>query len=268
MQDNSTMNYPELERLIDVIKKLRDPISGCPWDLKQDLQSLKKYAIEEAYEYVHAIDSEDNEKIKSELGDLLLQVVLNSQVAQDQNKFNIENVAKTIADKMIYRHPHVFNNPTGRAHSNEEIVENWEKLKGKEKKTTYYFNIDETYLPALMAANKIGQKSTQVNFDWENFSQVMYKVEEEWQEVKAELPIGDETAINKERAEEEIGDLLFSIAQLARHLKIDPEHCLTKANQKFIKRFNKMEDLAKQEGIELKNKSNSELEELWQKVKK
>lgn len=259
------MEYPELARFIEVVAKLRDPKTGCSWDLKQNHASLTRYTIEEAFEYVHAVESKDKDKIEEELGDVLLQVVLNSQIAKDEGSFDIESVAKKIADKMVYRHPHVFDNPTGKQFTPEEITTKWEELKGKETKKKYYFNTDETYMPALMAADKIGKKSKKVNFDWEDYQQVLYKVEEEWQEVKEELPVSGQ--YNKDRVKEEIGDLLFSVAQLARHMEIDPEDCLKQANIKFIKRFNKIEDTINSQGRELNDMSQAQLEKIWISIK-
>lgn len=260
------MEYPQLEKLIEVIAKLRDPKDGCPWDLKQTHQSLLKFLIEESYEYVHAVEEEDYSKMEEEIGDVLLQVLLHSQMASESNKFDIESVAKVLADKMIYRHPHVFKDKSI-ATTPAEVMTNWEKLKAKTKQQSNFFTKDDTCMPALMSAHKIGKKSAQVNFDWDHFSQVVGKVQEEWDEVQVELNVKD-VKKNKAKIKEEIGDLLFSTAQLARHLDIDAEEALRDANLKFINRFTKLETLIKSEGKDMQKMSVPELEEYWQRIKK
>jgi MazG family protein len=256
------MEYPELKRAIEVIAKLRHPTEGCPWDLKQTHSTLLKYLIEESYEFVHATELDDSEKMCEEIGDVLLQVLLHSQIASETNKFDIEKVAKTLADKMIYRHPHVFKDPS-KGRSEEEIVKNWKALKEAEQDDEYYMKEDYLLMPALMSADKIGKKSTDVNFDWENPQQVVEKVEEEWNEFKVEYHKKD-----RQKMQEELGDLFFSMAQLARHLDFDPEETLRKANQKFITRFNKVEDRAREQAIQLNQASSEQLEKLWNEVKK
>lgn len=256
------MEYPNFANLIQTIKALRDPKTGCPWDLEQDHKSLTKYLIEESYEYVHAVDSENSNKMRDELGDVLLQVVLNSQIANEANQFDIEDVAKAINDKMIERHPHVFN-PSDEKINADEVLNRW--VKSKAKKTKSFFNEEEVYLPSLIAANKIGHKSAQVNFDWENPMQVFDKVKEEMLEVSEEIT-KEKQDLNA--IEDEIGDLLFSTAQLARHFNIDPEEALRKANLKFIKRFTKLEAHLKEKNLDIQKLSVPELEENWQEIKK
>lgn len=259
------MNHPELERCIEVIKKLRHPTEGCPWDLEQTHATLLKYLIEESYEYIEAVELNDKKMMEEEIGDVLLQVLLHSTIAEQEKSFNLESVAKTLADKIVRRHPHVFNKQNDV--TSDEVVQRWQEIKKVEKGEKKY-SIDEKYLhaPALESANKIGKKSTTVNFDWEDYYQVMSKVEEEWQEVKEELPPGGK--FNKERVKEEIGDLLFSVAQLARHLDLNPEECLKDANKKFIRRFQKVEDVVKSQGKKLEEMPQASLEEIWVKVKK
>ena len=260
------MNYPQLERCIEVIKKLRHPTEGCPWDLEQTHSTLLKYLIEESYEFIDATEKNDPKLMEEELGDVLLQILLHSTIAEQNKHFDLESVAKTLADKIIRRHPHVFDKrPEGI--SAEAVTEKWQEIKIQEKGKEIYVMSDKLlHHPALKSAEKIGQKSTTVNFDWENYSQVMFKVEEEWQEVKEELPPGKE--FNRARVKEEIGDLLFSVAQLARHLNIDPEECLRDANKKFITRFRKVEDKARAAGKKLEQTPQSELEKYWTEVKK
>ncbi len=259
------MNYPELERCIKVIEKLRDPKGGCPWDLEQTHESLLKYLLEESYEYVEAVELKNPKLMEEELGDVLLQVLLHSTIASGSKAFTLESVAKTLADKIVRRHPHVFGDV--KVSGSDDVVANWKEIKEKEKGAKKYA-IDEKLLqsPALVSAFNIGKKSTAVNFDWDDYHQVANKVEEEWQEVKEELPPGN--LYNKERVKEEIGDLLFSVAQLARHLDIDPENCLRDANRKFINRFKKVEDEVTARGKKLGETPQAELEKIWIEVKK
>ena len=261
------MSRPELERAIEVVKALRHPKTGCPWDLEQTHESLLKYLIEEAYEFVEAVEKNDPKLMEEEIGDVLFQVLLHTSMGEEKKAFDLESSAKILADKLIRRHPHVFNQDQNQKLTPDEVIENWQKIKKVEKGERKY-SIDEKFLhaPALESAFKIGKKSTTVNFDWSDYYQVMMKVEEEWQEVKEELPPGGQ--FNKERVKEEIGDLLFSVAQLSRHLGINPEECLRDANKKFIGRFQKVEDVVKGQGRKLENTPQEELEEIWVKVKK
>ncbi len=263
------MPYPELERCIEVIRKLRHPQDGCPWDLEQTHQSLLKYLIEESYEYIEATELRDPRKMEEELGDILLQVLLHATIGEQEHKFTLESVAKVLANKMIHRHPHVFGKDGKGNLTSEQVVANWKEIKAQEvatKKLKYSIEHKLLHAPALESAYQIGVKSTGVNFDWENHFQVMAKVEEEWQEVKEELPPTGKFDAN--RAREEIGDLLFSVAQLARHLNLNPEECLRDANKKFIKRFQKVEDRVRAQGKKMGETSQDELEKLWIEVKK
>jgi MazG family protein len=260
------MSLKEFERLNEVVTKLRDPENGCPWDLEQTHRTLLKYLMEESYEFMHAVEDDNYDHMEDELGDVLLQVVLHSVIAKQAGKFDIESVSKRIADKMVRRHPHVFGDVETKDVG--EIKKNWEEIKQQEKadkEVKYEIDNDLLAFPSLTSAAKIGKKTGKINFDWDGPSQVVYKVEEEWQELKEEL--APYPNYNHERVKEELGDFLFSIAQLARHLKIDPEIALRDANLKFKQRFNQVEDLAKDKGIALRDSSQSELEELWQEVK-
>lgn len=259
------MDYPELKKAIATVKALRHPQTGCPWDLEQTHKSLLKYLIEESYEFIESVEKNDSKEMEEEIGDVLLQVLLHTTIGEENNKFSLESAAKVLSDKLIRRHPHVFE--MEEKLTSDEIIENWQKIKVQEKGERKY-SIDEKLLqaPALTSAYKIGKKSTEVNFDWSDHMQVAMKVEEEWQEVKEELlPNGQ---YNKERVREEIGDLLFSVAQLARHLDIDPEECLRDANKKFIGRFKKVEDYIRNEGKDMKTTPQEELEEIWVKIKR
>ena len=256
-------------KLIQVIKDLRDPVNGCPWDLKQTHQSLLKYLIEESYEFKDAVEKNDQTHMEEELGDVLLQVVLHAQLASERKAFDMESVAAKLTEKMIRRHPHVFENrETGL--TADDVLLNWAKIKEEEKakddaKKTHH-RITESYLnmPALSSAIKIGKKTADIKFDWDDYSQVAYKVEEEWQELKEELA---PQTLNKERVREEFGDLLFSMAQLARHLDIDPEEALREANKKFIRRFNQMENLMLKNGVVLENLNQTQMDVYWNEAK-
>jgi MazG family protein len=262
------MPYPELERAITVIKKLRDPQGGCPWDLEQTHATLLRYLVEESYEYIEAVEKDDTAMMSEELGDVLLQVLLHSTIAEQAGHFNLEVVARKLADKIVHRHPHVFGEQTEQGLSPEQVRERWELIKQEEKKNQKKSAIPAKLLhnPALRTSHLIGLASGKVAFDWEDHRQVMHKVEEEWQELKDELPPGGH--FNKERVAEEMGDLLFSMAQLSRHLGIDPEEALRNGNKKFLKRFHALEAFAESQGKVMGQMSAQEMEELWVLAKK
>jgi MazG family protein len=254
------MEYNNLIKVIEVIKKLRDPENGCPWDLKQDHKSLLKYLLEESYEYIQAVEEDNMTQMEEEIGDVLLQVLLHSEIASETNSFNIDSVAKRLAEKMIYRHPHVFKDKSI-ATTEDEVIKNWKALKNKKKE--FHIIREDAYAPALAAADIIGAKSQEINFDWDHIDDVLAKVEEELQEVKDEM----KTMESQKKIKEEIGDLLFSVAQLSRHLKIDPEQALKEANFKFIKRVNLVESAVKKAGKRMNDLPTKELEVYWSKVK-
>jgi MazG family protein len=258
------MTNQEYKRLKDVIQQLRHPKHGCPWDLKQTHESLLKYLLEEAYEFIHAVEEKDYPHMEEELGDILLQVLLHSQIAEERGHFNMESVCKRLANKMIHRHPHVFKNPEEKP-CVEEVLHQWERLKNTEKQVPSR-EIDHSYLqyPALVSAQKIGNKTNKLGFDWSELSQVVYKVEEEWQELKEQI-IPSQT--NSDRIQEEFGDFLFSIVQLGRHLGINSEDALRAANQKFIKRFSQMEDLMNEEGKKFSEMDQSQMDIYWDQAK-
>jgi XTP/dITP diphosphohydrolase len=254
-----------LQHLIEVVAKLRSPDGGCPWDLEQTQQTLIPYIIEEAYETVHAIKSQDQNAIAEELGDLLLQVVLQAQVAQDSGHFSLKEVAQGIAEKLIRRHPHVFGELE--VDSVETVRENWEKIKAQEKgispeekqllsaKLTRYTQS----LPPLMAGSKISQKAAAVGFEWENIEGVWEKFEEELAEFKEALQTED-----KQHQESELGDLFFTLINLARWYKLNPSDALDGTNQRFIQRLSLMENFADKP---LQDYTLGELETLWKKAK-
>lgn len=262
------METPELHELIKVIWQLRNPVGGCPWDLEQTHESLLKSFIEETYEFVHATEKNDISEMESELGDVLLQIILHSVIAEQDKKFTLESVAKKLREKLVFRHPHVFGELSNQSFSSGEVLDNWDKLKDKEKelKKSNESNINPSLLslPALMSAHKIGKRSKKYNFDWTNYQDVLKKVDEELDEVKAELKA---KTINKAKVNEEIGDLLFSVAQLARHMDIDPEESLRDANKKFIKRFNVMEKIIEKDSAKILELNPEQLENYWLKAK-
>ena len=252
------MNYPNLERLIDIIKTLRSE-NGCAWDREQTHYSLKKNMIEEAYEAVDAIDDGDTKHLQEELGDVLLQVVLHSQIAKEDNEFTIEDVAKGISDKLVHRHPHVFGDL--KVSGTKDILDNWEKLKAEEKKhrKSAMDGISKAQ-SALMSAQKISKNAVKKGFEWPNEDTLWECFNSEIYEFKQALKNND-----MENAEEEFGDILFAAVNLARWNKIDAEQALLKANKKFMTRFRKMEELATKP---LETYSFEEYDELWKTAKK
>lgn len=246
------MNY--LEELIKTVAILRSE-NGCQWDREQTHQSIRQNMLEEAYEAAEAIDENNIEHLKEELGDVLLQVVLHAQIADDNNEFNIQDVAKMLNDKLIHRHPHVFGEQ--KITDTKKILENWEKLKLEEKKERKRTLDGIPKLPALLKAMKISKKAVRAGFEWENYNQLEECFKSEIEEFKC--------AKTFEEKEDEFGDILFSLVNIARWNKIDPEVALSKANQKFTKRFNKLEEICDKPLSEL---SFEEYDILWKKVKK
>ncbi len=266
---NSTSSHsaalPALEKLIQVVAQLRSPEGGCPWDLAQTPESLIPYIIEEAYEVVDAIKSGDKQAIAEELGDLLLQVVLQSQIASEFNQFSLTEVADGIAEKLIRRHPHVFGDVE--VSSVEEVRTNWEQIKAEEKgetgtkvkplsdKLSRYART----LPPLMAGMKISEKAAAVGFEWDNIEGVWEKFEEELGEFRYAIAHED-----KARQQAELGDLLFVVINLARWYDLDPSEGLLETNHRFVKRFSKLEAACDRP---LSEYSVEELEEVWQRIK-
>jgi XTP/dITP diphosphohydrolase len=246
-----------LERLLDIMDDLR---TGCPWDKKQTLDSLRHLTIEEVYELADAIIEKDMAEIKKELGDLLLHIVFYAKIGSETGDFDIADVANAISDKLVYRHPHIYGDV--KVKDEKEVKENWEKLKLKEGKKSVLEGVPKS-LPALVKAMRLQDKVKGVGFDWDNAGQVWDKVQEELQEFKTEA---DQN--NLEKMSEEFGDVLFSLINYARFVGINPETALEKTNKKFIKRFQFLEEKAKQEGKDLKNMSLEEMEAYWQAAKK
>ena len=249
--------YKNLEELIEIIKRLRSE-NGCKWDREQTHSSLKTNMLEEAYEAVDAINNNDMKHLKEELGDVLLQVILHAQIAEEENAFNIEDIAKGINEKLIRRHPHVFG--TVEVDSTQEILDNWEQIKKEEKshRTSIMDGISKSQ-SALMSAQKISKKAVKVGFEWDCEKTLYDCVFSEIEEFKEACENG-----NKEHIEEEMGDILFAMVNLARWNKIDAEQALLKSNKKFIKRFKKMEELAVKP---LEEYSFQEFDALWNQAK-
>ncbi len=256
----------EFEKLLNVVESLRHPQTGCPWDLNQNHKSLLKCLLEEAYEFIAAVETDNTKNMEEELGDILLQVLLHCQIAEESKHFDIESVSKTLREKLIRRHPHVFGDESEKVAGPKEALEKWRKAKEEERSSpSHRINKRHLMAPSLSSAFKIGEHASRLNFDWENPLQVSYKVEEEWQECKEEIahwPRG-----NKARIEEEMGDVLFSCAQLARKLDLDPEKTLKKANEKFIRRFNLVEDRLKKLNLHFEKLNLEELDQHWNAVK-
>jgi nucleoside triphosphate diphosphatase len=253
----------ELRRLLDVMAALRDPAAGCPWDKQQSFATIAPYTIEEAYEVADAIAREDYAHLPDELGDLLFQVVYHARMAEEQGRFGFADVARTITDKMINRHPHVFADTAQR--SVEAQTAAWEAHKTAERasrsKTGTLAGVPLA-LPALIRATKLTARAAQVGFDWPDALAVLNKLDEEIAELRAELPTADPA-----RLSDEVGDLLFVLANLARKLNLDPETCLRQANDKFGHRFNAMEQQAELEGKTLPDLDLDDMERRWQAVK-
>ena len=252
------MKYENLEKLIEIIAKLRAP-DGCPWDREQTHMTLRPNMLEEAYEAVDAIDDNDMHLLQEELGDVLLQVVLHAQIAREEGAFDIEDVAKTLNEKLIHRHPHIFG--TEKVSSAQEVLANWDKLKQEEKKErkSAMDGITKSQ-SALMSAQKISKKAVKTGFEWECEDDLYKCIMSEFEEFKEACQEND-----PKHMEEEFGDILFATVNLARWNKIDAEQALLKANKKFMARFRMMEALATKP---LNDYSLQEFEELWQQAKR
>lgn len=259
---------PSINKLRWIMAQLRDPNTGCPWDIKQNFASITAHTLEEAYEVVDAIEQHDFVELNKELGDLLFQVIFYSQLGQEQQLFDFDSVVESICEKLIRRHPHVFSD--AQLQTDAQIKANWENEKAQERQTknnqqnlSILADIPNN-LPALSAAAKIQKRCAHVGFDWHNMHDVFAKIEEEVQEVKAELQadIFDQTALA-----EELGDLMFAVVNLCRHAKQDPETLLRQANHKFIKRFHGVEAQVQQSGRDFSQHNLEQLEQYWQQVK-
>jgi ATP diphosphatase len=285
MQYASKADFPGVARLLSIMEALRSDDGGCPWDKQQTMESLTRFTIEEAYEVVDAIAGGDIDDIRDELGDLLFQIVFYAHIAKEEGKFDFDDVATAISDKLVRRHPHVFTqvkNGGKASHitlSKEDLAQQWDAIKAQEK-TEKHANADNSPsllldnepllnsvpkgLPALMYAQKLQEKCAKVGFDWPDILPVLDKVEEEVEEIKHEL---NASTINENAIEEEIGDALFAMVNLARHCNVDADTALRKASFKFAKRFSAVEKLAHTQHYSLSDLTLDEMESLWVKVK-
>jgi len=314
MQNANKAKLSETQRLLDIMAQLRDPQSGCPWDVKQTMESLTRYTIEEAYEVADAIATGDMHDIKDELGDLLFQVVFYAQIASESSAFTFDDVAQSIGDKLVRRHPHVFANPLaseGAGDTNKNLTlqrtqlndsalnAQWDAIKAQEKQLKKqrlkqglkqaHEAIENSILdnvpkgmPALMYAQKLQKACAKVGFDWPDATPVIEKVREEVEEIQQELdfkqraqgalnagvaPLKSGVPDNQQAIEEEIGDALFAMVNLARHCKVDADTALRNASNKFANRFKGVERLAAEQGDKLDALTLDEMEALWQQVK-
>ena len=310
MQNANKAKLSEMQRLLKIMAQLRDPQSGCPWDVKQTMESLTRYTIEEAYEVADAIANGDMHDIKDELGDLLFQVVFYAQIASESRAFSFDDVAQSISDKLVRRHPHVFANALaseGVSDTNENVTvertllsdsalnAQWDAIKAQEKQlkkqrlkqdseateNSILDNVPKG-MPALMYAQKLQKACAKVGFDWSDAAPVIDKVREEVEEIQQELdfkqraqgalktgvvPLNSGVPDNQQAIEEEIGDALFAMVNLARHCKVDADTALRNASNKFANRFKGVERLAAEQGDKLDALTLDEMEALWQQVK-
>lgn len=249
--------------LIDIVEILRSP-EGCPWDREQDHKSIRRDFLEETYEVIEAINKNDKELLLEELGDVLLQVVFHTQIEREQGTFELSDVADGICKKMIERHPHVFGEV--KADTSDQVLENWDIIKKRTKKqksqTESMLSIPREF-PALMRADKVQKKASKVGFDWDNADGAFDKISEELTELKIAVASGD-----KDNMREELGDLLFSVVNVSRFIGVDSEEALTGSTDKFIDRFSKVEKMADERGMNMKETDLSELDKLWDLAKK
>jgi MazG family protein len=246
------------QRLVEIMDRLREP-GGCPWDREQTYESLRSYLIEECYEVAEALDDGDAPGLREELGDLLLQIVFLSRLAKEDGEFTIDDVVSGIVDKMVRRHPHVFGEES--ADSPDEVLEHWERIK-RQDEPSILAGIPRA-LPALLKAQRLGTKAARVGFDWPGPRQVMAKVDEEREELVAAMRRGDAEAVRAE-----VGDLLFAVVNLARHLDVDPEGALERTNLKFTRRFQWIERELPARGETLEGAGLERLERLWSEAKR
>jgi MazG family protein len=249
------------QQLCDIVAQLRAP-GGCPWDREQTHASILPQLVEETYELVGAVQANDTANFREELGDLLLHIVMHAEMAREAGTFSINDVVAEISEKLIRRHPHVF--AESDAKDTSAVLKQWEAIKREEKKNTHEHYLDSlpVALPALMRAQKAQKKAARVNFDWEHLKDVVAKVDEEVVEMKVAMADGDDAAI-----EDEIGDLLFAVVNLARKSGLDAEGTLQKATDKFVARFNRVEQELKASGTKLGDAKLAELDAIWNRIK-
>lgn len=251
------------QSLVAIMERLRSE-KGCPWDREQTRESLKPYLIEETYEVLEALDKDEPDKIKEELGDLLFQILFHAQVAKEQGEFDINDVLVSNTEKMIHRHPHVFADKS--VSSSKEVLANWEEIKKNETKNKHRKSILDGVpapLPALLKAHRIQERAARVGFDWDDIKDVIGKVDEELGELKKAV-----SENNKKHIEEELGDLLFAVVNLSRFVKVNPEEALRKCIDKFKERFYQIETELSENGKKLKETTLEEMDEIWNRAKK
>jgi MazG family protein len=258
---NKQQDRESISKLLEIMARLRDPTGGCPWDLAQDFGTIAPYTIEEAYEVADCIERGDLEALPDELGDLLLQVVFHAQIGTDRSLFGFDDVVARICDKMVRRHPHVFGDQ--RLSTSEEVSASWEEIKRREKPPADSLLGEIALgLPALTRARKLGKRAATVGFDWPDVAAVRSKVNEEMAELDAAVAAGQPDEI-----EAEIGDLLFTVVNLCRHVEVDPERALRRANDRFARRFTHVEKEVAGQGGDWRRFSPAALEEFWVKAK-
>ena len=266
MPDDSLIHDPNggMPRLLEIMRRLRDPNSGCPWDIEQNFATIAPYTIEEAYEVADAIERKAWDELKGELGDLLFQSVFHAQMAAEAGLFNFDDVANTMSDKMVARHPHVFGDES-RDKTAQEQTQDWEQIKAAERAARAQSGVLEGVaigLPALLRAHKLQKRAARVGFDWPDITQVLDKLVEEAAELaEAKAQLG------ADEIEEEMGDLLFVMANLARHLGVEPEAALRRANAKFTRRFAHIEAALAQQGKTPQQSNLAEMDALWNSAK-
>jgi len=258
IQQSRSINH--FQQLCEIVAKLRAP-SGCPWDREQTHESLLPALIEEAYEIAGAVRAKDDVNFREELGDLLLLIVMHAEIAREAGRFNIDDVLSDVTKKLIRRHPHVFGKSDVR--DSGAVLKQWESIKRTEKTVRHYLDGLPAALPALMRAQKAQSKAARVNFDWANVRDIIAKVDEELGELKDAL-----TSENPQSIEDEIGDLLFAVVNLARKCKLDTENTLQTATDKFVARFNRLEDELHARGKRLGDVDLAELDAIWDEIKK
>ena len=253
----NSMDYAQsVERLRVIMDELREK---CPWDKKQTIQTLRQQTIEETYELTDAITDENWQHIKEELGDILLHVIFYSKLGEEQQEFTFEDVVETVCNKLVARHPHIYSNV--KVNDEEEVKQNWEKLKLKEGRDSVLSGVPKS-LPAITKAIRLQEKVKQVGFEWDETEQVKAKVDEEIAELYEAVETGEQ-----DKMEEEFGDVLFALINYARFIQVDPENALEKTNKKFMRRFQQMELMAKEQNKALHDMSLVEMDALWNKVK-
>ena len=252
----------EFDELVQIVERLKDKEKGCPWDIKQTLTSLIPNFVEEVYELIEAIETKDVENLKEEIGDVFLHLIFQTQIAKEKNWFHLNEVLQKINQKLIFRHPHVFGNIS--AKDANKVKQNWEKLKQKEKKESRNSILDgiPKNMPSLIIASRIQEKAASVGFDWLKNEEVISKIEEELDELKEAI-----AEANQKNIEEEFGDLLFAITNLARKLELDAENVLRLAAKKFENRFHQIEKHYKDNQKNIQDANLEELNILWEKIK-